>query len=79
MVQTETAFVDHAALEVLHDRFVEVLFHEPLFEDGTDPAERTIVSADEFLVNEHISDVIIHKIPPSEKNGSQKRLRTDVL
>ena len=67
VVQTETAFVDHAALEVLHDRFVEILFYEPLFENGTDPAERTIVPADKFLVNEHISDVIIHKIPPLVK------------
>ena len=67
MVQAETAFVDHAALEVFHDRFVQILFHEALFENGTDPAERTIVSADKFLVDEHISDVIIHEIPPSDK------------
>ena len=72
MVETETAFIDHSALEVFHDRFVEILFDEPLFKDGTDFTERAIVAADEFLVNEHISDVIIHRIPPSNEIRSQK-------
>lgn len=61
VVQAEAAFVDHAALVILHDRFVEVLVDEAFFEDGADLAKRTIVAADKFLVDEHIADVIIHK------------------
>ena len=64
MVQAKAAFIDHAALEVFHEGIVEVLVAQTFFEDRANAAERAIVSADEFLVDEHISDVIIHNRTP---------------
>ena len=62
VVEAKTAFVDHTSLEVFHDGLVEVLIDEAFFKDGADFAKRAVVAADEFLVDEHISDVIIHKV-----------------
>ena len=63
-MQAKSLFVDHPPLKVVHYRFVEVLFRQPLFLDIADTAEGTIVPRNKFLIDEHIADMVVHGILP---------------